>query len=182
MDQDTQKSAEQKQILNMYGLFGASIILSVIPSSLAIVLSAVFFLILLVMAYQMRRKAEVESLQHNHATYVIRSIWIVALFSLITMLIASLYMLPGINYEPFLPCSNALAGQGLAALESMSTMEMYSFIEPCVDNFIGTNYNLFVISTLIAGLPLIIYMSYRFAIGLSRATKGHRIGNPKRWF
>ena len=134
------------------------------------------------MAYSTRKKAEENSLTENHMTYVIRSLWISALFSLITMGAASFYMLGRVDYASFEACANDIAGQGAAAVQSMSSAEAYAMAEPCVEDFINGNYSVFMISMLIAGGPVILYLGYRFLKGLSRALKGYRLADPKEWF
>ncbi len=173
---------QQKRILNLYGLFGASMIVSVLPYLSAGILSVVFFTALLIMAYMFKNKAEPESLQENHAVYIIRTIWITAFFSLITMTLGTIYMMQGIDYAPFQPCADALAGLGVEAMESTGMQEMYTFIEPCMDDFIGSNHVLLMNTMLIIALPLMVYMGYRLAKGLLRAMKGYRLAKPRSWF
>lgn len=173
---------EQKRILNLYGLFGASIIVSVLPYAAAAVLSIVFFTVLLVMGYVFKNKAEPESLQHNHALFIIRTLWITAFFSVITTIIGSAYMMGQIDYAPFSPCASELAALGAAAVEQMGVMEIYSYTAPCVEPFIEGNRTAFLNTILITTLPLFLYIGYRFAKGLGRAMKGYRLANPRSWF
>lgn len=173
---------EQRRILNLYGLFGASIVLSIVPYIQAAVLSTVFFIVLLAMAYVLRRGVEAESLQENHATYVIRTLWITAFFSLITMTIATAYMMGGVDYGPFMPCTNQIAGMGMEALEAAGIHDIYPIIEPCVTPFVDANKVLLMNCVVIAGAPLMIYMGYRFTKGVMRAMKGYRLANSKGWF
>jgi uncharacterized membrane protein len=173
---------EQKRVVNLYGLFGASLVLSLFPYMTAVVLSTIFFIALLFMAYGMRRGVEVESLQENHATYIIRTLWIAAFFSLITMAAASVYMLSGIDYAPFVPCTDQIASMGLDQLEAAGVKDLYPIIEPCVESFVEQNHTLLVNCTVIAGVPILVYMAYRFTRGLMRAAKGYRLAKPKSWF
>ena len=172
----------QKTILNLYALFGVSLILSILPFASAAVLSLVFFLGVLIAAYVVRKNSEENSLKENHTTFIIRTLWIAAFFSLVTTAIATGYMMAGIDYSPFNPCANALADKGVAWAESASTMEVYAIIQPCVNVFIDFNKTLLINSVLIAGVPLILYMAYRMVKGLSRAIKGYRLANEKSWF
>ena len=173
---------EQKRILNLYGLFGASIVVSVLPYAQAAILSIIFFTVLLVMGYVFKNKAEPESLQHNHALYIVRTLWITAFFSLITTTLGSIYMMSGIDYTPFQPCADDLAGLGLEAVEGMGVMEIYAYVEPCVGFFIEGNWTLLMNTMIITAMPLFIYIGYRFAKGLGRAMKGYRLANPQSWF
>ncbi len=171
----------QKAILNLYSVFGVSLILSVLPYASAAVLSLVFFLGVLIAAYAIRKKTEEHSLSENHATFIIRTLWISAFLSLVTTAIATAYMMSGIDYSTFEPCANTLANKGTAWMESASMMNVYAVIEPCVDNFLDFNKTLLMNSVLIAGGPIVVYMAYRMVKGLSRAMKGYRLSNPKSW-
>lgn len=175
-----QQNTQHKAILNMYGLFGASMILSIIPSLTAMILSLIFFSVLLVLSYGLRNKAEPQSLQENHAQYIVRTLWITALFSLVTTSLASIYMIRLLDYAPFSPCADGLLSQG-AALENADGGQIYAQIEPCIEGFIAFNHTALINATLIAGLPLILYLGYRFTKGLGRAMKGYRLANPKSW-
>ena len=173
---------EQKAILNLYGLFGASIILSLVPFAAAAVLSLLFFTALLFMAYGLRKRAAPESLQDNHATYVIRTFWITALFSAITSTLASVYMLGRIDYAPFDPCVESILSSGETAVNSGNSAVVYEAAAPCVDGFLAFNHTVWINAALIAALPLMLYLGYRFTKGLGRALKGYRLANPKSWF
>lgn len=176
-----EKPEGQKTILNLYAAFGVSVILSVIPSFSAALLSAFFFIGVLIAGYSVRGKVEHGSLVENHATFVIRTMWIAAFLSLITTGIATTYMLGRIDYFMFDPCANALAAKGIAWVENAGMMDIYAVIEPCVAPFIDSNYILLKNALLIAGGPPVLYMVYRIAKGVGRAMKGYRLANPKSW-
>ncbi len=176
------QNIEQKRVVNLYGLFGAALVLSIFPYMIAVVLSTVFFAGLLFMAYSMRRGAEIESLHENHATYIIRTLWITALFSLFSMAAASVYLLSGIDYAAFMPCTDQIAAMGVEKLEAAGVKDLYPIIDPCVESFIAQNHNLLMNCTVIAAAPIMVYMAYRFTRGLLRAVKGYRVAKPKSWF
>ncbi|MGH1397917.1 MAG: hypothetical protein ACRBCT_01755 [Alphaproteobacteria bacterium] len=172
---------EQKTIYNIYGLFGVTLALSIVPTISAASICLVFFLVTLIAAYVLRGRAEENSLIENHMTYVIRTVWIVSLLSVVTVGLATLYMLPRIDYTAFQSCADAIAGQGVAALEAMGMAELQALTQPCVSDFVNMNHNTLLMAALIGGVPLILYMGYRFAKGVSRAAKGYRLANPKSW-
>lgn len=172
----------QKAVLNLYAAFGVSLILSILPNMTAAGLSLVFFLGVLIGAYIVRSKFEDHSFAENHATFLIRTLWISAFLSLITTGIATFYMMGGIEYRVFQPCADDLAGKGVAWIESAGMMDVYAIIEPCVKPFLNLNQTLLINSALIAGAPLILYMAYRMVKGLSRAIKGYRLSDAKTWF
>lgn len=173
---------EQKKIYNLYAVFGISIVLSVIPNGTAAGLSIIFLTWALIAGYITRRKAEEHSLSENHAVFVIRTLWIAAGISILTTIISSFYMLERIDYTPFQGCAETIASQGIAALEQMSTMQLYAMVQPCLDSFLGLNIETIKVAMVIAGGPPIVYMGYRFFKGISRAIKGYRLADPKAWF
>lgn len=173
---------EQKKIYNLYALFGVSLILSLIPVVSAALLCLLFFTWLLIAAYRTRGKAEEHSLTHNHATYIIRSLWIGAFTSLVTMLAASIYLHFNVNHEPFMPCATNIAELGIAALETMSSAKIYALVEPCVEDFISYNKQQLMMAAVIGILPPLLYIAFRFTKGFMRAAKGYRLADPKSWF
>lgn len=177
-----QTTPEQKTLYNLYALFGVSLVLCVVPYVSAAILCVVFFTILLISGYVIRGKAEEHSLVDNHATFIIRTLWIGALVSLITTCIASAYMLGSISYDPFMPCAEKIAAMGPSTLESMGMMEVYALAEPCVEAFISFNKQALIVAVAIGALPPLLYLTYRFFKGVSRVAKGYRLANPKSWF
>lgn len=183
METDVDHKPEgQNRIYHLYALFGVSLILSVIPNGVAAMLSMVFFIVLLVVAYVMRNDAQEHSLLENHATFIIRTCWIVAVFSVITMSAASVYIFSYLDYAPFEPCVNQIAAIDTAKLQTMGVMELNAYAEPCLHDFINFNFNTLITATLIGAVPLLIYLAYRFVKGLSRAVKGYRLADNKGWF
>ena len=174
-------SPEQKKLYNLYALFGVSLILCFIPYVSAAILCLVFFIWLMVAAYVARNKAEEHSLVHNHSVYIIRSLWVGAVITVITMLFASLYMFANIDYGAFNPCAESIAGKGIEALEAMGYGEFYEMSRPCIEDFIALNYNTLIIAVgIAAGLPL-VYLAYRLFKGASRAMKGYRLPETTSW-
>lgn len=172
---------DKKAVLNLYSAFGVALVLSLVPSALVSLVALFFLLGVLISAYRMRKKFEMESLGENHTTYIIRTIWIGTLFSVISVSAAGIYMLSGIDYTAFQPCAEGLAAQGADAANASFDV-IWGAAEPCFDNFINENFKLLSISALVAAGPIILYFAYRYAKGLTRALKGYRIMNAKAWF
>ncbi|MFK7839808.1 MAG: hypothetical protein AB8B83_05700 [Bdellovibrionales bacterium] len=180
--QDTKTNPEQKILYNIYALFGVAIALSVVPMLSAAIICLLFFTVLLIAAYFIRKREDEHSLVHNHMVFIIRSLWIGALMSLITTVCASFYMLQEIDYVAFNPCAETLAGKSLEEVEAMAYMEFYGYAKPCIDAFIQSNYNTLMISVAIAAGPPLLYIAFRFVKGVSRAVKGYRLADVKSWF
>jgi len=175
------KNPEQKKLYNLYALFGVSLVLCVLPYVSAAILCLVFFTWLLIAGYIIRGKAEEHSLVHNHTTFIIRSLWIGALISLITTCAASFYMFGSLDYAAFQPCADTLVGMGAGAMDSMGFKQFYDLAQPCIHDFIAFNHNTLMVAVGIGAAPPLIYMAYRFIKGVSRATKGYRLADPKSW-
>lgn len=179
---ETETTVEQKKLMNLYAVFTVALISSVFPFASAAIISLIFFVLILIMAYVERSKAEEFSLVHNHAVYIIRTLWLSAFLSVVSMIAASIYMLGRIDYTSFEPCANALSGRDAQALQEMNFADIYPLVEPCMQPFIDLNMNIFVTAAAIGLAPPLIYISYRFCKGVLRATKGYRLADPKSLF
>jgi uncharacterized membrane protein len=178
-DQDTKN---KKTILNLYAILGVSILLSILPYSAAALISLIFMIVVLIWGYSVRKRTELDSLAGNHAVYIVRTIWIASFFALATTALACLYMVPQLNHAPFEACTNALTTKSLEWLESADMNEVYELMRPCVDGFIAVNKALLITAVLIAGGPIIIYMTVRLFKGVSGILKARNIPNAKSWF
>lgn len=167
------KDENRKAVMNMYALFAVTVILMLLPYLSAALLSLAFLLVTLSLAYRLRGGADDHSFAQAHARYMVRTIWVSGLIALIGVIIASVYMLGGIQYAPFEACANELAAKGAAWAESAGYDAVYAIIEPCVPGFIETNKILLLGAVLISGGPVLIYSGYRFGRGLARAAKGY---------
>ena len=177
MADDTQK----KVILNLYAAFAVSLLLSFVPSAIVAMIALIFFVGVLIAAYVLRGKADVEDLQHNHMTYIIRTIWLSGFLGIITTTAASFYMLSGIDYSPLDPCVDLIASKDPEAVAQASADDLIHLATPCMNAFLKTNQTLLYTSAALAGAPMILYIIYRFGYGLTRAMKGYRVANVKTW-
>lgn len=177
-----EENAAKKPLMNLYAALGVSILLSLIPNTAAAVISLLFFLGVFIAAYQIRKKSEDHGLKENHCTYIIRTFWIAGLYAAISTAIAAYYMLQDISYTAFESCGQALASKSPEDLQSSGFNEIWLATEPCYENFIADNFTILMNSGLIAAVPPLLYMIYRYIKGFSRAIKGYRLSNPKGWF
>ena len=177
----THNDPDKKSVINLYAMFGVGLILSLVPSTLVSIVALFFMVAVLIAGYGLRKKATPDSLAENHATYVIRTIWIGTLFSVITVSLGGLYLLSDIDYSAFQPCAENLAAQGDALMQNPTYGAVWGSSEPCMNNFINENFRLLTIAAIIAALPVLIYFGYRYGKGLSRAMKGYRMKDAKSW-
>lgn len=158
-------------VLNLYAAFAVSLILSLMPHGILALLALIFMIGVLIAAYIVRSRVEPETLAENHATYIIRTIWIGSLLAAITTSIGGAIMLSDINYEPFMPCADRLAAQGMDFAANASFAQVWELTSPCFDAFINANLNTLIMAGAITILPVLAYFAVRFVRGLSWRSK-----------
>ncbi len=172
---------EHNKVTQLYGAFGASLVLMLVPSVMVALAALLLFLGVLIAAYIIRSGAEKGSLCENHATFIIRTIWIGSFFSAITLSIACTYMVENIDNNPMLACAESILANAQTLMMSNDFMALANLVSPCMDNFLAANNQVLMISMAIAALPILLYFILRFSRGISRALKGYRVSNPKSW-
>lgn len=170
---------EQKKIIRVYAALGAGLALSFAPFMVAALISAALLIGVLFMAYVLRTDSEQGSLTENHATFIIRTIWIGSLFTLITLSIASIYLFKVLNNTPLQPCIDQILSMAdFAAMESFITNFMGT---KCWADYWQTNLVAFIIAFVITAAPVLLYFAVRYVRGVTRAARGYRVANPKAW-
>lgn len=165
---------EQKTITNVYAALTVSLVMSFLPIMSAALLALVMFVGVWIAAYVLRGKHEHDSLTADHMTFIIRTIWIAGLMSLLTMSAATAYILAVYDPTMMMACAQNLPSTDMAAIEAA--------VRPCYDEFMRVNMPYLIKGAAIGIGPVVIYLAYRLTKGLSRALKGHRIGDVKSWF
>ncbi|MCB9989838.1 MAG: hypothetical protein H6867_00480 [Rhodospirillales bacterium] len=168
-------NTEQKTVTNIYAMLTVSLLMSFVPMVSAAVLATIMFLGVMLYAYHVRSKAEPTSLATNHMSFIIRSIWIASFFALFTMSAACVYILSVYDPSAVQACADRM-------MSMSSEAAMMDAMKPCMDEFMSANMAYFINGIVIGAGPIVIYFVYRLAKGLSRALKGHRIGDVKNWF
>jgi hypothetical protein len=163
-------------IMRVYAALSASLILGFIPSTIAVVLALILFSCVTPYARHVRKKADPASLTANHMTYIIRTIWIATLLAAVTVTLGTIYVLSAYNPSPLQSCVDNIMSLMQAGKQAGPQM-----IAPCMDNFMSVNHRIFSLATVISGIPLMIYLAWRLARGISRARDGYRIANLKHW-
>lgn len=172
---------ERKKLINLYSALGVAIALSVVPNTIATIVSLIFFTGVLTTAKRIRKNTEEHSLSDNHCIYIIRTFWITILISIITFSSSGIYLYTKTSYDAFSSCSDTLMNAGAIAGSNVSAQKIYQYAEPCMDQFFSDNFNAFLVAIIIGVIPALGYLGYRYIKGLSRAIKGYRIANPKGW-
>ncbi len=169
---------DQKKIIGLYMIFGISILLCMIPHIAAAIISMPALLFALVVAYRMRAGMAEDSLKHNHATYVIRTIWIGSFLASVTVIAASVYLFYTLDNAPLMPCLERL----VSVDPEKALMMIDSLFGPCYGPYLSANLHVFIVGGAIAAGAPLAYFVLRFIRGFSRALKGYRVTKPKAWF
>ncbi len=170
-----------KKLIAPYVFLALATLFSLIPTLAGVYLSLFTFVTAIILAYVFRAETDSpDELIHNHMTYIIRTMWIVGLFSLFTLAAASAYMIPHLDFSAMDSCTRA-ATETLNP-ENPDYQAANALMEPCMNDFIAGNKGTFTIAIAIGGGPLILYLLMRLFKGLSSAVKGSRIEKVKSWF
>lgn len=172
---------ETKTLNTVYGMLIALTVLSFVPNMTLATIVLLAFIVYLIALYVIKSKAEDDGLLENHCAFLIKTIWVTSLFSLLTLTAALIYLLP--IYDPSaLNSCNANLFNALTTNPNVGMADLQTMLQPCMDQFMSDNNTVFMTAALIAGGPIVIYFIYRLYKGGSRAFKGYRVANPKAWF
>lgn len=173
---------QQNKVALFYGAAWASLILVCIPSITFAIVASILFFVLLIVAYIIRKKSVDGDFVNNHMRYIIKTLWF-SLFILpaITLTVATIYMIPKLDNSSLMPCAQPLAEHLLENPDMADIQILYEYIEPCMHDYMMSNKAIFFIATLIAALPILIYMIYRFGKGTLLTFKSKTHNNPKSW-
>lgn len=163
-EQNTPKTKEQKMITQLYGAFVAAFVMSFIPVQIVSVFGNLLFLAVLIWAYILKAKAEKESLIENHTLYIIRTIWISSVFLGIGIVAAS-FMADNTAIHDFMEQMKA------------GYLPQENDIQNVLNRYYASNLHVFVMTL----GPSVLYLIYRIGKGLTRATKGYRLAQPREW-
>ncbi len=178
----TSKNPETKTIMRVYGAFVAALLLSLAPDPVFAFVALLIFTGVMIAAYMIRKRSEEDSLTENHMTWIIRTIWIVCLFALVTVTAGSFYLWSRIDFTAIQPCAEKAGDLIASQVGEPGTMELLAIIEPCEKAFVQDNRMPLIMATAIAALPLLLYLVLRLTKGIARAAKGYRLADIKSWF
>lgn len=169
---DNDDSAERKRIANIYAVLCVSLALCMVPMAAASGLALLIFCGAWIAVAVLRRRAPEHSLTADHMAYINRTLWLAGFFSVITMAIAAAYLLTSFDPSVLAPCADAL-------MTASTPGAIRAAIAPCYG---GHMPSWLVNATLMGVGPVIVYLAYRIAKGVTRALKGHRMGEGTGWF
>jgi uncharacterized membrane protein len=174
-DSNTPVSAPQNNnaVIGVYIVVCGSMLMSLVPTLWAAGAAAILFFLGIIFAYAVRFRAEKDSLAADHMTYILRSIRFGSGLAILTIGIASIYMLCRQDVQPLMACADNIMDSG-----DMSQLSPEA-LKPCIENYLAANKFMIFIAAAIGILPVIVYFIYRFTKGFARALKGYRISTPK---
>lgn len=190
MDQDEDKQAGQRaprktndagkgsvrevrRIVNVYAALSAAIVAQFIPHiTIQLIGVCLFGLVWLAVIIIRRLAKDPDGLTKNHMTFILKTIWVGSLLLTIGTTLGSAYI-----YEFG---DNTVIYDFLNRISAGSLIGFYD-IEGVIKMYMIRNKSLIIMTAIASFGPCIIYIVYRLVGGVSRAKKGHRIGNPKAW-
>lgn len=137
----------------------------------------VIFLVLFILLYMFRSKADEKSLLDNHMTYLIRTIWIGSLFFCIGFIPGCIWFWEIGEHRLMLDYVADITGG--VYLDPIIAQTAY---EEMMTQYMTVNKSLLIKIGIITLGPSLVYMLYRMVKGLLRGAKGYRIMNVEAWF
>lgn len=163
----------QKSILRLYAAMAAAVVLQCLPVPVLQIVGVVLMLGALGRVYGLRRSADPESLVFNHMTFLIRTVWISALFLLAGFASASVWFYQVADHSTIhAAVDSVLGGTIFDEAQIVGVLETYK----------DANLRLLILASVFAAAPAVLYFTFRTVKGLSRAARGYRIASPKGWF
>lgn len=156
---------ERKNIIWLYAAFTAGFLMTFVPFAAMALFGTFLFLVVLIAAYIYRFRAEKDSLMENHATFLIRTMWI-----------GSLYLTAGIIGAYLLADHSGIYALVRDIQSGMIPTETY--LMSLFQDYVRANAVVFLLTL----GPGTLYFLYRFTRGFERAYKGYRVAKPKSWF
>lgn len=160
------------RILSLYALFVLVLVFGFFPYALLQNVSIWLCLLLIVLAYVFRARAQDDDLEHHHAQYIIRSVWVFSLIALVGMFGAGF----AIGRE-----ADSSALDDLLSLVQTGGMVSEKDVESAFQRYFETNEALIFRRFLLFMAPAQLYAAWRLVRGLPRAMRGYRVSHPKSW-
>ena len=170
---DSTLKKERMSIIFFYTLCALLAAIACVPLMGAQNIGLTGILFALILTYIKRSFSEVDSLEHHHLTYIIRTIWIYSLFAAVGILGAG-WMIYNDGNNAAIEALTSMIEQGSAPTEGD--------IETTVNTYLADNQNLILQSMVMWMLPSLLYFIWRIGRGLERGWKNYRVSNIYAWF
>lgn len=167
------KPESQANILTLYGLLCAAIMLLFVPSLPAIMMGAFMLPFTLFTGWCLRFGKGPESLTYQHTIYISRTIWMWSLISSTTTALAGFWVFTQADNSIYDKIIDDMM-QGIAYSPAMMHEALMGYIQ--------SNLVLIVTVGILCLVPIAGYILYRLYHGLKPALKGERPRKPLSWF
>lgn len=164
-------TTERSRIMAYYVVLFGCLALICAPSLYLSLISTLICCFTLAAVYSARFNSEEDSLTENHMTYLIHTFWYTMLFLLYSVIAGGTYLLLFANYQVVGNCMELLPTKIATATQNLSFGGFTKFIGHCTDAFSEKNELHLLITSLIAFLPIILYLLFRFIKGWSCVSK-----------
>ena len=165
----------------LYPLLIVAIGVCFIPDPMLALIGLGIFTAYLLLLYIIKGSVNKDGALHTHATYLIGTIWAVSSLSVLTVTVASIYLMDKLDDTPFEPCEDKISDMVLSDLQFDMNL-ILQHTKPCVEPYLEANFDLLMIGTAIGAGPLVLYLLYRILKGLPSALIGDPVKKPKSWF
>ncbi len=161
-----EQDKEKRTIMTIYMIFFLSLLVTLIPLSIASLFSFMICVCTLAGIYSIRSNAEEDSFAENHMSYLISTFWRANLYLFIAAMFAALYIGVMTDYAPLKPCMSYIDNYLVSAVKNLDFSRLLRVTKSCEQPFMDRNNITFAITTLIAFLPALSYIAYRCFKGL----------------
>jgi len=156
---------EQTNILSVYIVFTAAVIMNCIPSTVISTLGFILLFVILIAIYVYRARSDKDSLRYSHMAFLIKSFWVSSLLLLIGMIAA--YFL----------------GDHSSVINAYESIFKGSYLtEEQINNILSTYLHDNLTVFLLTLGPSLLYLAYRIYRGVMLIKSNLPIPNPKNWF
>ena len=164
---------ERNIILFFYVLTLLGALACAIPSMMAQNIGLVGLSVLLVVLYLVRGAGNTDSLTDNHTSFLITSLWVFGLLSVIGTAAAGILVTNDADPSALLPMMGMMRGE--TPVDEAALMA-------ALETYLHDNHDIMLKSLRVCLFPAELYLIYRATRGLVRAVKLYRIARPRLWF
>jgi len=158
--------SDNKTLSSLYGTYIVAIILNFMPSVMVQTIGGILFIATFIYTYIVRYRSKKETIENDHARYLIKTVWIFSLFTVIGIIIAYGLGDHSIIYQ----FMNDIMQNGLIPAEDQIMQILIDY----------TQVNLVLFALIF--LPITLYLFYRFAKGMRAAQRNKKPDNLNSWF
>lgn len=171
-DETSPKPESKANIVTVYALLCAAVILLFVPLVPAMTMGALLLPFTLLTAWFMRFGKVPDSMTYQHMIYISRTIWTWSFIATISTSVA--------GFAVFTLADNSIYDKIIA---DMMNGVSYSraMMREALMTYIHSNFTIIAVAGILCFVPIAGYILYRLYHGLGRALKGYRPHKPLSW-